>query len=140
VINKIGAKRGLQLFALVLVVRVVGSAFFTHTSLLILWLLLAAVEMPLVLVSVLKYSTRMFDVRISATAYMIVFNMSKQVSIVIFSWLFGSSYVLIGFSTSYVIMGGVVLIVTVLAGLLMQDDRRHALDDGAVTAPEPARV
>src|SRR5699024_9357930 len=125
---------------LVLVVRVVGSAFFTHTSLLILWRLLAAVEMPLMLVSVMKYITRMFDVRISATAYMIGFNMSKQVGIVIFSWLFGTSYDLIGFSTSYVIMGGVVLIVTVLAGLLMQDDRRHALDDGAVTAPEPARV
>src|SRR5699024_2615252 len=109
VINKIGAKRGLQLFALVLVVRVVGSAFFTHTSLLILWRLLAAVEMPLMLVSVMKYITRMFDVRISATAYMIGFNMSKQVGIVIFSWLFGTSYDLIGFSTSYVIMGGVVL-------------------------------
>ena len=140
VINKIGAKRGLQLFALVLVVRVVGSAFFTHTSLLILWRLLAAVEMPLMLVSVMKYITRMFDVRISATAYMIGFNMSKQVGIVVFSWLFGTAYDLIGFSTSYVIMGGVVLIVTVLAGLLMQDDRRHALDDGAATAPEPARV
>src|SRR5699024_12806286 len=84
-------KRGLQLFALVLVVRVVGSAFFTHTSLLILWRLLAAVEMPLMLVSVMKYITRMFDVRISATAYMIGFNMSKQVGIVIFSWLFGKS-------------------------------------------------
>lgn len=140
VINRIGAKRGLQLFALVLVVRVVGSAFFTHTSLLILWRLLAAVEMPLMLVSVMKYITRMFDVRISATAYMIGFNMSKQVGIVVFSWLFGTAYDLIGFSTSYVIMGGVVLIVTVLAGLLMQDDRRHALDDGAATAPEPARV
>src|SRR5699024_8034046 len=140
VITEIGAKRGLQLFALVLVVRVVGSAFFTHTSLLILWRLLAAVEMPLMLVSVMKYITRMFDVRISATAYMIGFNMSKQVGIVIFSWLFGTSYDLIGFRTSYVLLGGVVLIVTVLAGLLMPADRRHALDDGAVTPPEPARV
>ena len=92
------------------------------------------------LVSVMKYITRMFDVRISATAYMIGFNMSKQVGIVVFSWLFGTAYDLIGFSTSYVIMGGVVLVVTVLAGLLMKDDRRHALDDGAATAPEPARV
>ena len=139
-INKIGAKRGLQLFALVLVVRVIGSAFFTHTSLLIFWRLLAAVEMPLMLVSVMKYITRMFDVRISATAYMIGFNMSKQVGIVIFSWVFGTAYDLIGFSTSYVIMGGVVLIVTVLSGLLMQDDRRYALEDGAVKASEPARV
>src|SRR5690625_6360113 len=67
IINKIGAKRGLQLFAIVLIVRVVGSAFFTHTYLLIFWRLLAAVEMPLMLISVMKYITRMFDVQISAT-------------------------------------------------------------------------
>lgn len=139
-INKIGAKRGLQLFALVLVVRVVGSAFLTHTSLLIFWRLLAAIEMPLMLVSVMKYITRMFDVRISATAYMIGFNMAKQVGIVVFSWVFGTAYDQIGFSNSYVIMGGVVLVVTVLSGVLMKDDRRHALDDGAVTPPEPVRV
>lgn len=139
-INKIGAKRGLQLFALVLVVRVIGSAFFTQTSLLIFWRLLAAFEMPLMLVSVMKYITRMFDVRISATAYMIGFNMAKQVGIVVFSWVFGTAYDLIGFSTSYVIMGGVVLVVTVLSGVLMQDDRRHALEDGAAAPAEPTKV
>ena len=135
VINRIGAKRGLQLFALVLVVRVVGSAFFTHTYLLIFWRLLAAVEMPLMLVSVMKYITRMFDVRISATAYMIGFNMAKQVGIVVFSWVFGIAYDVIGFSLSYVIMGAVVLLVVLLAGWLMADDRHHALADGSV---EPA--
>ena len=135
VINRIGAKRGLQLFALVLVVRVVGSAFLTHTYLLIFWRLLAAVEMPLMLVSVMKYITRMFDVRISATAYMIGFNMAKQVGIVVFSWVFGIAYDVIGFSLSYVIMGAVVLLVVLLAGWLMADDRHHALADGSV---EPA--
>lgn len=133
VINKIGAKRGLQLFALVLVVRVIGSALFTHTALLIVWRLLASIEMPLMLVSVMKYVTRMFDVRISATAYMIGFNMAKQVGIVIFSWVFGSAYDAIGFSHAYLVMGLVVLTVTLVAGFLMGDDRTHALDDGSAT-------
>ncbi|MFC7457654.1 oligosaccharide MFS transporter [Brachybacterium sp. GCM10030267] len=131
VINRIGAKRGLQLFALVLVVRVVGSALFTQTSMLVLWRLLAAVEMPLMLIAVMKYITRMFDVRISATAYMIGFNMAKQVGIVIFSWVFGSAYDFIGFSSSYLIMGVVVLAVTGIAGVLMEDDRPHAAADGS---------
>ncbi|MGO1409215.1 MAG: oligosaccharide MFS transporter [Brachybacterium sp.] len=134
VINRIGAKRGLQLFALVLVVRVVGSALFTQTSLLVLWRLLAAVEMPLMLISVMKYITRMFDVRISATAYMIGFNMAKQVGIVIFSWAFGAAYDTIGFSSSYLIMGVVVLVVAGIAGVLMEDDRPHAAADGSGTA------
>ena len=143
VINRIGAKRGLQLFALVLVVRVVGSALFTHTSLLILWRLLAAVEMPLMLISVMKYITRMFDVQISATAYMIGFNMAKQVGIVIFSWVFGMAYDAIGFGPSYLTMGAVVLVVVVVSGVLMEDDRRYEHADGSATEAEastPARV
>ena len=134
IINKIGAKRGLQLFALVLVVRVVGSALFTDTEMLILWRLLAAIEMPLMLISVWKYITRMFDVKISATAYMIGFNTAKQIGIVIFSWVFGLSYDAIGFSSSYLVMGGVVLVVTAIASILMADDRGRpdpGLDEGA---------
>ena len=143
IINKIGAKRGLQLFAIVLIVRVVGSAFFTHTYLLIFWRLLAAVEMPLMLISVMKYITRMFDVQISATAYMIGFNMAKQVGIVVFSWVFGMAYDTIGFGSSYLIMGAVLLVVVVIAGVLMEDDRRYEHADGSAAeagAPTPARV
>ncbi|WP_402462553.1 oligosaccharide MFS transporter [Isoptericola aurantiacus] len=133
-INKIGAKRGLQLYALVLMVRVVGSALFTSTELLVLWRLLAALEMPLMLVSVWKYLTRMFDVRISATAYMIGFNTAKQIGVVVFSWVFGMSYDAIGFSHSYLIMGAVILAVTAMAGLLMRDDR--GIEDPAPAAPD----
>ncbi|MEL7977181.1 oligosaccharide MFS transporter [Isoptericola sp. F-RaC21] len=143
VINKIGAKRGLQIFALVLVVRVVGSAFFTSTELLIVWRLLAAIEMPLMLVSVMKYLTRMFDVRISATAYMIGFNTAKQIGVFIFSWVFGLSYDAIGFSSSYLVMGAVALVVLLVSSLLMGNDRNRPdpVGDAAGPAPEvaPAR-
>lgn len=123
VINKIGAKRGLQIFALVLVVRVVGSALLTSTEALILWRLLASIEMPLMLVSVMKYITRMFDVQISATAYMVGFNTAKQIGVFVFSWVFGLSYDAIGFSSSYLVMGVVVLAVLVASSLLMRDDK-----------------
>ncbi|CAM3841842.1 oligosaccharide MFS transporter [Isoptericola cucumis] len=132
-INKIGAKNGLLLFAGVLVVRVLGSAIFDSTELLILWRLLAAIEMPLMLISVMKYITRMFDVRISATAYMIGFNTAKQIGIVIFAWVFGLSYDAIGFSSSYLVMAVVVVAVTVVAALLMRDDRGRP-DPGVATA------
>lgn len=144
IINKIGAKNGLMIFGAILVVRVLGSALFTDTSMLILWRLLAAVEMPFMLISVMKYITRMFDVRISATAYMIGFNMAKQVGIVLFSAVFGFAYDAIGFGNTYLIMAVVVTAVTVLAAVIMRDDRTHALahagdggDDGQ--AGEAAR-
>lgn len=124
-VNKVGARKGLILFAAVLVVRVLGSAFFTHTSLLIVWRLLAAIEMPLMLVSVMKYLTRMFDVRISATAYMLGFNFAKQVGVAIFSFVAGLGYDHIGFPRTYVWMAVLIVVVTVVARVLMADDRTH---------------
>src|SRR5690625_6622112 len=77
--------------------------------------------MPLMLISVMKYITRMFDVQISATAYMIGFNMAKQVGIVVFSWVFGMAYDTIGFGSSYLIMGAVLFGVGVMPGGRMGD-------------------
>jgi MFS transporter, OHS family, lactose permease len=138
IVNRIGARKGLMVFAAILLVRVLGSAFFTHEWLLIAWRLLAAIEMPFLLVSVMKYITRMFDVRISATAYMLGFNFAKQIGIAIFATVFGASYEAIGFAHSYLIMAGVILAVTLVARLLMSDDRTHRapgeLEETAVEA------
>jgi OHS family lactose permease-like MFS transporter len=141
IINRIGARKGLMVFAAILLVRVLGSAFFTHEYLLIAWRLLAAIEMPFLLVSVMKYITRMFDVRISATAYMLGFNFAKQIGIAIFASAFGASYAAIGFAHSYLIMAGVILLVTLVARFLMADDRtRVAPGETGDGAPDGARV
>jgi len=130
IINRIGAKRGLQVFAGILVVRVLGSALFTSTEALIAWRLLAAVEMPFMLVSVMKYITRMFDVKISATAYMLGFGVAKSLGIAVFSGVFGRSYDKYGFSESYVVMSVVILVATILASLLMGDDKGREAPTG----------
>ncbi|MFV0285712.1 MAG: oligosaccharide MFS transporter [Demequina sp.] len=122
-INKIGAKRGLQMFAAILVVRVLGSALVTTTEALIAWRLLAAIEMPLMLVSVMKYITRVFDVRISATAYMLGFGVAKSLGVAAFSLPFGAAYDSIGFANTYLVMTGVIVAVTVIASFFMRDDR-----------------
>ncbi len=121
-VNKIGAKRGLQLFAAILVVRVLGSALFTTTEALIAWRLLAAIEMPLMLVSVMKYITRMFNVRISATAYMLGFGVAKSLGVAVFSTPFGVMYQEIGFSNGYLVMAVVITVVTVIANFMMRND------------------
>ena len=130
IINRIGAKRGLLVFAGILVVRVLGSALFTSTEALVLWRWLAAVEMPFMLVSVMKYITRMFDVRISATAYMLGFGVAKSLGVAVFSGAFGRSYDKNGFSQSYLIMSAVIFVATVIAMLLMGDDRGREAPTG----------
>jgi OHS family lactose permease-like MFS transporter len=136
IVNRIGARKGLMVFAAVLLVRVLGSAFFTHEWLLIAWRLLAAIEMPFLLVSVMKYLTRMFDVRISATAYMLGFNFAKQIGVAIFASAFGFAYEGIGFAKAYVVMAVVIVVVTVVARMLMADDRdRPAPGEAAAGGP-----
>ncbi|MDN4490695.1 oligosaccharide MFS transporter [Demequina sp. SYSU T00068] len=138
-VNRIGAKRGLQLFAAILVVRVLGSALVTTTEALIAWRLLAAIEMPLMLVSVMKYITRTFDVRISATAYMLGFGVAKSLGVAVFSLPIGVAYESIGFSNAYLVMSVAIVAVTVVASLLMRNDRprgRGGADDAGAPAGE----
>ncbi|WP_082096446.1 oligosaccharide MFS transporter [Demequina gelatinilytica] len=130
IINRIGAKRGLQIFAGILVVRVLGSALVTTPEALVAWRLLAAIEMPFMLVSVMKYITRMFDVKISATAYMLGFGVAKSLGVALFSAAFGRSYDNVGFEQSYLVMSVVIAVVTVLASLLMGSDRGREAPTG----------
>ncbi|WP_062311298.1 oligosaccharide MFS transporter [Demequina rhizosphaerae] len=142
IVNRIGAKRGLQIFAAILVVRVLGSALVTTTEALIMWRLLAAIEIPFMLVSVMKYLTRMFDVKISATAYMLGFGVAKSLGVALFSAAFGRSYDRVGFEQSYLIMSVVIAVVTVLASLLMGNDKGREAPTGeladGVDEEEPA--
>lgn len=83
-VNKIGAKKGLLLFGVLTFIRIAGSAIFTSITMLSIFRLIAAFEMPLMLVSVMKYITQVFDVRLSASVYLLGFNLAKQLAIVIF--------------------------------------------------------
>ena len=131
-VNKIGAKKGLILYGLILFVRVLGSAFLTDIWMLTFWRLLASLEMPLMLVSIMKYITGVFDVRLSATVYMLGFNFAKQIGVTIFSTLMGNLYVAIGFHNSYIILA-IMIVAFVLAGAsLMKNDKSPKKNIGKV--------
>ncbi|MBU8791318.1 oligosaccharide MFS transporter [Oceanobacillus caeni] len=124
-INKIGAKNGLILAGLILFVRVLGAAFFTDIWMLAFWRLLASIEMPLMLVSIMKYITGIFDVRLSATVYMLGFNFAKQIGITIFSSVMGQLYRVMGFQNAYIVMSIMVLVFVIAGGIIMVSDKKH---------------
>ncbi|MGP4039719.1 oligosaccharide MFS transporter [Gracilibacillus sp. D59] len=124
-INKIGAKNGLILAGIVLFIRVIGSAFFTEIWMLATWRLLAAIEMPLMLVSIMKYITGVFDVRLSATVYMLGFNFAKQVGISIFSFVMGYLYNILGFQNGYVVLAFIILAFVIVGALIMKSERHY---------------
>lgn len=123
-VNKIGAKKGLLLFGLLTFVRIAGSAFFTTPAMLSFFRLIAAFEMPLMLVSVMKYIAGVFDVRLSATVYLLGFNLAKQGSVVIFSTVAGGMYASMGFQNTYIFLAASVLIITLISVFTLTNDKK----------------
>ena len=122
-VNKIGAKRGLLLFGFLTFVRIAGSAFFTDPIALSGFRLIAAFEMPLMLVSVMKYISSVFDVRLSATVYLLGFNLAKQGAVVIFSSIAGGMYASMGFQSTYTFLAASVLIITLISVFTLKNDK-----------------
>lgn len=123
-VNRIGAKRGLLLFGLLTFVRIAGSAVFTTPTALSFFRLIAAFEMPLMLVSVMKYIAAVFDVRLSATVYLLGFNLAKQGSVVIFSTIAGGMYAGMGFQSTYMFLAASVLIITLISVFTLTNDKK----------------
>lgn len=123
-INKIGAKTGLMIYGGILFVRVLGCAFIPNIAMLTFWRLLAALEMPFMLVSVMKYITRVFDSRLSATVYMYGFGIAKQIGLTIFSLIMGQLYTSIGFKHAYLVLAVFIAVFVIAGAMLMKSDAK----------------
>ncbi|NGZ74182.1 MFS transporter [Saccharibacillus alkalitolerans] len=122
-INKIGAKNGLILFGVLTFIRIGGSAVADNVYLLSVIRLIAAVEMPLLLISIFKYITGVFDVRLSATIYLLAFNFAKQAAVVVFSSVAGNLYTSIGFQPTYYVLSAIVLAITIICFFGLSNDK-----------------
>ncbi|MCP1495225.1 OHS family lactose permease-like MFS transporter [Peribacillus frigoritolerans] len=128
IVNKMGAKNGLILFGVLTFVRIFGSAIATGPVLLSILRLIAAFEMPLLLVSIFKYITGVFDTRLSATIYLLAFNFAKQSAITIFSSVAGSMYSFMGFQNTYYCLSAVVLLVTLISYFTLSNDKKMQIE------------
>ena len=125
IINKIGAKRGLIIFGFITFIRIFGSALSPSYPFLIFFRVLAGLEMPLLLVSIMKYISHTFDRKLYATIYMLGSNFAKQVSVFIFSTISGSLYDGIGFHKTYLLLAGLVLIITIISIFTLENDQKN---------------
>jgi OHS family lactose permease-like MFS transporter len=125
IINRIGAKNTLLLAGTIMSIRIVGSSFATTAVEVILLKMLHALEVPFLLVGVFKYITQIFDVRFSATIYLIWFNFAKQLAAIFLSAFAGSLYDRIGFSDTYLILGGIAFSVTLISAFTLSSRPRQ---------------
>ena len=136
IINKIGSKNGLIIYGLILGVRIIGSAMSPSVVWVIVLRLLAGFEMPLVLVSIMKYISGSFDLRLYATVYALASNFAKQISVFVFSTLAGKWYDAFGFQHTHSILGGIVFVVTIICAFCFKKEDK--VQAGEISAPANA--
>lgn len=109
VVNKIGAKKGLVLAAFLMAFRIIGSGLVVGPIGISSMKLIHALELPIMLVAVFKYLTANFDTRLSSVLYLVGFQFASQVGSAILSPIAGRLYDSIGFRSTYLGMGTMVL-------------------------------
>ncbi|MFX3080172.1 MFS transporter, partial [Klebsiella pneumoniae] len=96
--------------------------------------MLHALEVPFLLVGAFKYITGVFDVRLSATIYLVGFQFSKQVAAIFLSAFAGNMYDRIGFQETYMILGGIALAVTLISSFTLSGKTESKnISDNAMT-------
>ncbi|KAA8999383.1 MFS transporter [Affinibrenneria salicis] len=134
IINRIGSKNALLVAGAIMSIRIVGSAFATLPYEVIILKTLHMFEVPFLLVGTFKYITSQFDIRFSASIYLIGFCFFKQLCAIFMSAFAGRMYDLIGFQGAYLILGAIVVGFTLLSAFLLSGNREALI--GAPPAPD----
>ena len=134
VINRIGAKNTLLIAGSIMTLRIIGSSFASSVYEVVLLKMLHALVVPFLLVGAFKYINMAFDVRLSATVYLIGFQFAKQCGAIFFSALAGRMYDQIGFQQTYLMLGLFTLSVTLLSAFTLSSAQRLSARREMVTS------
>jgi OHS family lactose permease-like MFS transporter len=105
IVNRIGGKNALLLAGTIMSVRIIGSSFATTALEVVILKTLHMFEIPFLIVGCFKYITSQFEVRFSATIYLVCFCFFKQLAMIFMSVLAGKMYESIGFQGAYLVLG-----------------------------------
>ena len=128
IVNKIGAKKGLILAGLLMSFRIIGSGLATEPILISCMKLLHSVELPIMLIAVFKYLAANFDTRLSSILYLVGYQFASQVGATVLSPVIGRFYDTVGFSSTYIIMGCIDLVFTIISMFTLASTKKENLD------------
>ncbi|MFC3885057.1 MFS transporter [Bacillus songklensis] len=118
IVNKIGSKKALVLAGVLMAIRITGSGLAVEPIGISAMKMLHSIELPIMLVAILKFIASNFDARFSATMYIVGYYFVSQVGQAILSPLLGHWYDTIGFSKTYLILGVSVFLFVIVFALV----------------------
>ncbi|WP_456269848.1 oligosaccharide MFS transporter [Kushneria sp. AK178] len=120
--HRIGVRNTILLGALVMFLRILGSAVFEDPMLISLVKMFHAIEVPLFVLAIFRYFTLHFNPALSATLYLVGFQISAQGGNIILSPLLGMLRDSVGYQTTFSIISAIVLIAGLYAFFILKRD------------------
>ncbi|MBK0005954.1 MFS transporter [Bacillus sp. S35] len=125
IVNKIGAKNSLILAGFLMGFRIIGSGLVVGPIGISSIKLIHALELPIMLIAIFKYLAANFDTRLSSILYLVGFQFASQIGASVLSPIAGGLYDSVGFSCTYLIMGGMVLVFNVISMFTLLNSKKH---------------
>lgn len=126
-INRIGPKYSLLLGCVIMTCRILGSAVFDDVYIISFIKMLHAIEVPLFVISIFKYNAANFDKRLSATLFLVGFQIATSIGIIILSIPIGKLFDRVGYHTIFYIISCVVII-SLIVGFITLSNKRVVND------------
>lgn len=120
--RKIGVRKAILLGRTIMIVRIGGCGLVTNPLGVAIIKLLHAPKTALFILAIFRYFTLHFDTRISATLYMVGFQIAAQVGQIIFSTPLGALHDSIGYQSTFLVISGIVCVASLYAFVILKKD------------------
>ena len=127
--RRVGVRNLLLLGVTVMALRILGTAVFTDPVIVSCIKMLHAIEVPLFVLGIFRYLTLHFPTALSATLYMVGFEISAQVGSALFSTPFGYIRDALGYQPTFMIIAVVVMCAGVWGYFALKKDDQDVLGD-----------
>ncbi|MBS4103972.1 MFS transporter [Tsukamurella paurometabola] len=120
--RKVGVRNILLLGFTVMAVRILGTAVFSDPVAVSVVKMLHALEVPLCILGVFRYFTLHFNAKLSATLYMVGFQIASQVGVVLLSPPLGALRDRLGYQPTFFIIAATVAVAGTVGYLILKKD------------------
>lgn len=129
IMRRVGVRTSLLIGVSIMFVRILGCALVDDPIWVSAIKMLHAIETPLFILPVFRYFTLHFNPALSATLYMVGFQVSAQIGNVILSTPLGALHDRLGYQQTFVVIAAVVLLAGVYGFFALKKDHQQVDGD-----------
>ena len=130
--RKVGVRSTLLLGVSVMALRILGTAVFSDPIIVSIVKMFHAIEVPLFILGIFRYLTLHFKANLSATLYLVGFEVSAQVGNTIFAVPFGFIRDALGYQPTFFVISGTVALAGVWAAFALKRDDEDVEGDAFI--------